>query len=233
MWPPKLLTLCLAAALLGAPPAIAGTTAPPASSTASPAAPALTDFAGLFVSGTVGENAPELATDFSAGATLGSAPLGLEQVSLDDLASRLGGSLHATGDAATGVTWLCFTQHARSRRDVPRTVWFVSSTGAATGPHALAMVIVENVDAARRDGCTTASPDFAFPSFGIPVVGARRTDLKHAFGSDRADRQGNVYYNSTRPAADGSTRSIYQRLGYRLDRAGLVTGFAIAQVTTD
>lgn len=195
--------------------------------------PKLTDFPGLFFSGTVGESAPELTQDLTTGTTLGAAPLLFEKTKLDDLASQYGGTLHSSGDAGDAVTWLCLTQHAHTKADTPRTVWFTSTNEMADTGHTLSMVMVENVDAAKKDGCATAPKGFVFPTFSVPAVGATLADLKQKYGSNKRDRQGNVYYDSTLPTTDGSKLTIYQAVGYRVNKKGIVTGFALSQVTTN
>lgn len=195
--------------------------------------PKLTDFPGLFFSGTVGESAPELTQDLTTGTMLGAAPLLFEKTKLDDLASHYGGTLHSSGDAGDAVTWLCLTQHAHTKADTPRTVWFTSTNEMADTGHTLSMVMVENVDAAKKDGCATAPKGFAFPTFSVPAVGATLADLKQKYGSNKRDRQGNVYYDSTLPTTDGSKLTVYQAVGYRVNKKGIVTGFALSQVTTN
>lgn len=203
-----------------APPAAAAAPAPPP-------APQLTEFAGLVFSGIVGEEAPELTMDFTAGTTLGGAPLVFEKTHLEDLQKQFGGTLQ-TGGGDTGPTWLCLTRHARTKADTPQTVWFISSSA----DHGLGMVAVEQVDAARKDGCATAPAGFDFPKFGVPMAGASLADLKTRFGAFKRDKQGNVYYASARPLNDGSGNTVYQTLGYRVTRKGVVTGLTMGQTTT-
>jgi hypothetical protein len=193
----------------------------------------LSNFADLFFSGTVGESAPELTLDFVPGTVLGAMSLVFEKTRLDDLQKAFGGTLHAQGDAGNGVTWLCFTQHAATKADTPKTVWFTSTNEMADTGYTLSMVVVQNVDAAKVSGCATAPAALSFPSFGVPALGVSLNDLKQKFGSARRDRQGNVYFNSTRPTNDGSGMSIYQSAGYFVNKKGVVTGFALSQVTTD
>ena len=216
-----------------APPAAAAATAASTESDVTRDDARLSNFADLFFSGTVGESAPELTMDFVPGTALGSTPLVFEKTKLDDLQKSFGGTLHAQGDAGNGVTWLCFTRHAATRADTPRTVWFTSTNEMADAGHTLSMVVVQNVDAAKVSGCATAPANFSFPSFGLPALGAALSDIKQKFGSARRDRQGNVYFNSTRPTDDGSGTSIYQSAGYFVNKKGIVTGFALSQVTTD
>ncbi|HVW91894.1 MAG TPA: hypothetical protein VHB74_04740 [Devosia sp.] len=205
------------------------TPAPPraAAVPAPPPVPQLTEFAGLVYSGIVGEDAPELAIDFTAGATLGGAPLAFETTHLDDLQKQFGGTLQK-GDGDPGPTWLCLTRHARTKADTPQTVWFISSSA----DHGLGLVAVEQVDAARKDGCATAPATFDFPKFGVPAPGAGLADLKARFGEAKRDKQGNVYYASARPLNDGSGNTVYQTLGYRVNRKGVVTGITMGQTTT-
>jgi hypothetical protein len=209
-------------------PAAPAIPAPPIDAT-----PMLSDFADLVFDGIVGENAPELDLDFAAGTVLGSMPLVFEKTKLGDIQASYGGTLHAQGDGGSGVTWLCYTQHAATRSDTPVTAWFTASNAAADAAHTLSMVVVENVDASRADGCTTAPPEFSFPAFGVPGIGASPKQLAAKFGPVTRDRQGNVYLNSTRPLNDGSGQSVYQTLGYLMNRSGTVLGIALSQLTTD
>lgn len=211
--------LALAGACLAANPAAA-------------ADPRLTGFADTVFSGTTGESAPLVTADFAAGLTLGANPLVFEKTRLDDLQAAWGGTLHAQGDGGSGVAWLCYTQHARHKTDTPRTVWFTSTNATPGAGHALGMVVIENDDAAKAGDCATAPKAFAFPTVGVPGVGASLGDIKARFPTLHRDKQGNVYFDSARPLNDGSGASIYQTLGYRLNRKGQVIAVAITQVTT-
>lgn len=240
----KILVVLAAALLAPALPAIAASARPvvpaPAraattASTSSPPArpqPRLGNFVGLVFSGTTGESAPEIDMDFAAGATLGTTPLLFEKTTLDNLVTTYGGTIHSQGDAGDAVSWLCYTQHARTRADTPRTVWFTSTSEMAGSGHTLSMVAVENVDAGRVSGCLTAPKGFTFPSFGVPAVGASFGDLKSRFKTLHRDRQGNVYFDSIRPLNDGTGSSVYQTLGYRVNRKGRILAIALSQVTT-
>jgi hypothetical protein len=211
---------------------------PPAPAAPVPAAPLdttprLTDFAGLMFSGTASENAPELDTDFAAGAMLGSAPLVFEKTRLDDLQLQYGGTEHTQADAGDGVTWLCFTWHPSSSSG-PATVWFMSTHEMADIGNTLSMVVLEKIDASRLDGCAEAPAALVVPTFALPAPGASLTDIKAKLGNSPPDRQSDsVYYDSTRALNDGSGMSVYQSLGYTLDRSGSTTGIALSQVTTD
>jgi hypothetical protein len=48
---------------------------------------------------------------------------------------------------------------------------------------------------------------------------------------DDKDRQRNVYYDSAQALGDGSGQSVYEILGYRMTRKGLVNGIALSQTT--
>ena len=215
-----------------APTTQASADAAPAAASPTPSAPRLSNFVDLVFSGTTGESAPLVDGDLAAGVTLGTAPLLLEKTRIDDLATQYGGTIHSQGDAGDAVSWLCYTQHARTKADTPKTVWFTSSGEMAGEGHTLSMVAVENVDAAKLSGCLTAPKGFAFPSFGVPAIGANLTDLKAKFPALHRDKQGNVYFDSVRPLGDGTGASTYQALGYRLSRKGLVSAITLSQVTT-
>jgi hypothetical protein len=184
-------------------------------------------------SGTAGESAPLLPMDFAAGMTFGGAPLVLEKSRLDDFQKTDGGLLHSQGDTGQGVSWLCYTQHARTKADTPHTAWLTSTNGAANVGHTLSMVVVQNVDASKVGGCATAPSGFILPTFGIPGLGSTLAELRTHFGKLHRDRQGNVYFDSTRPVGDGSGQSVYQSLGYIVTRKGVVVGVAVSQLTTD
>ena len=213
------------------PPTAATASAGAAAATPAPVVPKLSNFADLVVAGIVGENAPLLAVDFASGIALGAQPLVLEKTTLSEIKALMGGTSHSQGDPGSAVSWLCYTRHAATKADTPRTVWFISTSPSA--PDAIDMVVVENVDATKVSGCLTAPKTFVFPSFGIPGIGASLADIKGKFGVLVRDRQHNVYYNSARALNDGSGRSVYQKLGYRLNTKGVVSGIALSQVTTD
>ncbi|MDR3473993.1 MAG: hypothetical protein P4M09_20230 [Devosia sp.] len=230
--------LATTSGVLAAPAASSAPNAVSTGTTASPVVPAaataprLSNFADLIFSGTTGESAPEVNADFTAGATLGGAPLVFEKTRLDDLMASYGGTIHSQGDAGNAVSWLCYTRHARHKTDTPETVWFTSTGEIAGGGHTLSMLAVENVDAGKVSGCLTAPKGFAFPSFGVPAVGSTFADLKARFATLHKDRQGNVYFDSARPLNDGSGASVYQTLGYRLNKKDKVLAIAVTQVTT-
>lgn len=227
------------AAASAAPPA---STTPPttvatttATSDAPPVAtgPKLTNFAGTVFEGIVGESAPEVSLDFAAGATVGAMPLILEKTTLDQLQQSFGGLIHAQGSGTDAVSWLCFTQHAATKRDTPTTVWF-ASTVPAPAASGVSLVVAQRVDASKASGCATAPKGFAFPAFGVPGLGATLADLKGRFGVLKRDRQGNAYFDSIRALGDGSGRSVYQTLGYAIGKKkGRVSGIALSQTTTD
>jgi|GEM_PF-5756908 len=217
-----------AATATATPAAAADQATPPA-----PPGPKLANFVGLVFSGTTGESAPEVDMDLTAGAALGTTPLQFEKTRLEDLVTAWGGTIRSQGDAGDAVSWLCYTQHARTKTDTPRTVWFTSTAEmAGPGGHTLSMVAVENVDAAKVSGCLSAPKGFAFPAFGVPAVGATLADLKQKFPTLHRDKQGNVYLDSARPLGDGSGSSVYQALGYRLNKKGKVLAITLSQVTT-
>ena len=159
-------------------------------------------------------------------------PLVFERTRLADIQALYGGQLHAQGDAGDAATWLCYTRHARTKADTPKTVWFASTEATTAAGTSLDLLVVENVDAAKVSGCSSAPKAFAFPTFGVPGIGATLTELKAKFGTLARDRQGNVYYNSTRALGDGSGNSVYQTLGYVMNRKGVALGIAISQQTT-
>ena len=68
---------------------------------------------------------------------------------------------------------------------------------------------------------------------GVPAIGASLAEIKTRFGTLIRDRQHNAYYNSTRPLNDGSGQSVYQTLGYFIDKSAHVRGIALSQMTTD
>lgn len=213
------------------PAASANATGP--SAPAPEAAPKLSNFADLVFDGFVGENAPELSADFAAGLTLGTLPLQLEKTRLSDIEAAFGGQQHSQGDPANGATWLCYTQHARTKLDTPKTVWFIADDKTAAPGQTLTLIVVEDVDAGKVSGCLTAPKTFTWPAFGVPTIGATLPDIEAKLGPSPKDRQGNVYYTSTRPLSDGSGKSVYQTLGYVLNRKGAVLGLSLSQVTTD
>ena len=206
--------------------------APRAATPATPldAVPKLSNFADLVFDGTVGENAPVLDLDFAPGATLGALPLAFEKTRLADIVALDGGTIHTQADSS--ATWLCYTRHAATPKETPTTVWFTAGSTGGAAADALGMVVVENVDASRASGCTTAPSGLAFPAFGVPAIGASLRQLSGKFGSARRDRQGNVYYDSARPLNDGSGNTVYQTLGYRVTRAGKVVAISLGQTTT-
>jgi len=208
---------------------------PPVSAGASnvPAEPRLSNFADLVVDGIVGENAPEVDADFAAGLSLASTPLLLERTTLDQVQAADGGLLHTQGDGDSTVTWLCYTRHAPTKADTPMTMWLIADGNKAPKLHVVSRVVVENVDAAKVSGCATAEKAVAFPTFGVPAIGASLAEIKTRFGTLIRDRQHNAYYNSTRPLNDGSGQSVYQTLGYLIDKSAHVTGVALSQMTTD
>jgi len=195
--------------------------------------PKLSNFADVVVAGIVGESAPEVDIDFAAGTTIGQMPIAFEKTTLDLIQGSYGGLLHTQGDAGNAVTWLCYTQHAKTKADIPTTVWFISDNEMAGGTDTVSTIVVENVDASKVSGCATASKTFVFPTFGIPSIGASPADLQAKFGALKRDRQHNAYYDSTRPVGDGSGKSVYQKLGYVISKKGTVSGLALSQVTTD
>ena len=189
----------------------------------------LTHFAHLMAEAAVGENAPELTVDFTSGAMFGNLPLRFEVTSLAGIQRLDGGAGHAIDEATVEVTWLCYTRHAASATRPAETAWFISNATGA--PVILNMVVVQQVDAAKDDGCASVTKDFAFPKFGVPAIGSGAAELKAHFGTLPYDNVHNLYYDSTRPATDGSGKSIYQRLGYALTKGGVVSGIALSQTT--
>ena len=194
---------------------------------ATAADPALSHFAHLMAEAAVGENAPQLTADFTTGAVFGKLPLQFETTTLADIQHLSGGAGHATVEATGQVTWLCYTRHAATAQEMPETLWFISD--ALGAPVSLNMVVVQQVDAAKHDGCASVTKDFVFPSFGVPSIATTAAKLKAHFGALPYDKVHNVYYDSTRAATDGSNKSIYQRLGYVLTKQGVVSGIAIGQ----
>jgi hypothetical protein len=189
----------------------------------------LTHLAHLMAEAAVGENAPELTADFTTGAVFGKVPLRFETTTLAGIQRRNGGVGHAIDEATDEVTWLCYTRPATPAKGPPETVWFISNATGA--PVSLNMVVVQQVDAAKDDGCATVTPDFLFPNFGVPTIGSSAPALRAQFGTLPYDNVHNLYYNSTRPTTDGSGKSIYQRLGYALSKTGIVVGIALTQTT--
>jgi hypothetical protein len=189
----------------------------------------LTHLAHLMAEAAVGENAPELAVDLEAGTRLGKVSLRFESTTLADIQIAHPGPGHAVDEATGKVTWLCYTRPARSKKEPPETVWFISS--ALGPPVVLNMIVVQMVDASKDDGCATVTQDVVFPTFGAPGIGSTAAELKTHFGSLPYDNVRNVYYDATRPTLDGSGKAIYQRLGYALSKAGTVIGIGLAQTT--
>jgi hypothetical protein len=197
-------------------------------------APRLSNFADTVFAGIVGENAPILSIDLATGTTMGGTPLSFEKTTLDQLQQSFGGLIHSQGDASDAVSWLCYTQHAAKKGDTPTTVWFTSTNGAASASPTLSMVVVQHVDASHKSGCATAPKTFTFPSFAIPALGATLDALSAKYGPIKRDRQGNVYFTSTRPLGDGTGKTVYQTLGYVIGRKkDVVSGIALTQVTTN
>lgn len=189
----------------------------------------LTHLAHLMAEAAVGENAPELSADFTSGALFGKTPLHFETTTLAGIQRMVGGKGHAIDEATDEVTWLCYTRQATSTKEPPETVWFISNATGA--PVSLNMVVVQQVDAAKDDGCASVTREFVFPSFGVPAIGSTAGEIKAHFGTLPYDKVHNLYYDSTRPATDGSGKSIYQRLGYALSKSGIVVGVALGQTT--
>ena len=188
----------------------------------------LTHFAHLMAEAAVGENAPELTVDFTSGAMFGNLPLRFEATSLAGIQRLDGGVGHAIDEATGEVTWLCYTRHASAKQPA-ETVWFISNATGA--PVILNMVVMQQVNAGKDDGCASVTKDFVFPKFGVPAIGSDAAELKAHFGTLPYDNVHNLYYDSTRPATDGSGKSIYQRLGYTMTKTGIVTGIALTQTT--
>ena len=188
----------------------------------------LTHLAHLMAEAAVGENAPELTADFTSGTMFGNLPLRFEATSLAGIQRLDGGVGHAIDEGTVEVTWLCYTRHATAKQPA-ETVWFISNATGA--PVILNMVVMQQVDAAKDDGCASATKDFVFPKFGVPAIGSGAAELKARFGTLPYDNVHNLYYDSTRPATDGSGKSIYQRLGYAMTKTGIVTGIAVTQTT--
>jgi hypothetical protein len=189
----------------------------------------LTHLAHLMAEAAVGENAPELTTDFTSAVMFGNLPLRFEATTLAGIQRLDGGTGHAIEEATDEVTWLCYTRHAASAKEPAETVWFISNATGA--PVILNMVVVQQVDAAKDDGCASVTKDFVFPKFGVPAIGSAAAELKAHFGTLPYDNVHNLYYDSTRPMTDGSGKSIYQRLGYALSKSGIVSGIALSQTT--
>ena len=189
----------------------------------------LTHLAHLMAEAAVGENAAELTSDFASGAMFAEMPLLFETTTLADIQRLHGGIGHSLDEATQKVTWLCYTRQAASGKAPAETLWFISNATGA--PVSLDMVVVQQVDAAKDDGCTTVPPDFVFPSFGVPAIGSTAAELKAHFGSLPYDNVQNLYFNSTRPTTDGAGKSIYQRLAYAMSKGGVVVGLALGQTT--
>ena len=221
----------VAAPATAAPAAPAATDAPIIDTTPAPVGPKLSNFADTVVAGISGENAPEVSLDFAPGTAIGSMPLAFETTKLDDIQAIYGGQIHAQGEGDSATTWLCYTQHARTKADTPKTVWFISTKQPAAKGNALSTLVVENVDAGKVSGCLTAPKAFSFPAFSVPSLGATYADLQTHFGALTKDRAKNVYYDSTHALGDGSGQSVYEILGYRMTRKGLVNGIALSQTT--
>jgi hypothetical protein len=190
----------------------------------------LTHLAHLMAEAAVGENAPELTADFASGAVFGNLPLRFETTTLADIQRLKGGAGHALDEATQHVTWLCYTRHAEAKEPA-ETVWFISNANGA--PVSLNMVVVQQVDAAKDDGCAIVAHDFVFPSFGVPSIGRTAAELKSHFGILPYDSVHNLYFNSTRPTSDGGGKSVYQRLAYAMSKSGLVIGIALGQTTNN
>lgn len=219
-------------------PAVVAPTAPAAAAdapildtTPAPAGPKLSNFADVVIAGISGENAPEVNIDFAPGTAIGSMPLVFEKTKLDDILAIYGGQIHTQGDGDSAASWLCYTQHARTKADTPKTVWFISTKEAAAKGKALSTLVVENVDAGKVSGCLTAPKAFSFPAFSVPTLGATYADLSTHFGALTKDRAKNVYYDSAHAVGDGSGQSVYEILGYRMTRKGVVNGIALSQTT--
>ena len=193
------------------------------------AEPKLTHLAHLMAEAAVGENALQLTADFASGAMFAKMPLLFETTTLADIQRLHGGIGHSLEEATQKVTWLCYTRRAVSMKAPAETVWFISNATGA--PVSLDMVVVQQVDAAKDDGCTTVPLDFVFPSFSVPAIGSTAAELKAHFGSLPYDNVHNLYFNSTRPTADGAGKSTYQRLGYAMSKGGVVVGMALGQTT--
>jgi hypothetical protein len=220
-----------AAPAAATPAAPAAADAPIVDTTPAPVGPKLSNFADVVVAGISGENAPEVSLDFATGTAIGSMPLAFEKTKLDDIQAIYGGQIHAQGEGDSAASWLCYTQHARTKADTPKTVWFISTKQTAAQGKALSTLVVENVDAGKVSGCLTAPKAFTFPAFGVPSLGATYADLQARFGALTKDRQKNVYYDSTHALGDGTGQSVYEILGYRMTRKGLVNGIALSQTT--
>ncbi len=195
------------------------------------AGPKLSHFAAAMIDSTAGDDALEVKLDFASGVDLGGLKLEFEKTKLDDIKSIYGGESHFQGDAGNAVTWLCYTVPAAGKA-APTTVWF-TSTSEMSGPgDTLSMVAVQRVDAAMSDGCAVAPNDFPVPGFAIPGVGASVTAIKSRFGAKLERRTSTLYFSSIHPAADDSSLSTYETIGYAV-ADGVVTAVAIIQVTTD
>ncbi|MDR3471246.1 MAG: hypothetical protein P4M09_06110 [Devosia sp.] len=195
---------------------------------AAAADPKLSHFAHLMAEAAVGENAPQLSEDFTAGIAAGKLQLQFERTTLEDIRAQFGGEIHSTQEATGVVSWLCYTRRGAASSRVPVTIWFISN--AATPSLPLNMVVAQETDAGKHDGCTTSPPGFTLLATGLSPLGATVGDLKAHFGMLPYDKVHNVYYNSTRPLGDGTGKSVYQRLGYAL-KAGRAVGIAVSQST--
>lgn len=213
------------------PAAPAAAAAPIVDTTPALSGPKLSNFADVVVAGISGENAPEVSIDFTTSTAIGSMPLVFEKTRLADIQAIYGGQIHTKGEADSAANWLCYTQHARTKADTPKTVWFISTKEAAAKGNALSTLVVENVDAGKVSGCLTAPKAFSFPAFSVPSLGASYDELKTRFGALTKDRQKNVYYDSAHALGDGSGQSVYEILGYRMTKKGVVNGIALSQVT--
>ena len=205
--------------------------APIVDTTPAPVGPKLSNFADTVTAGISGENAPEVSIDFAPGTAIGTMPLAFEKTKLDDIQAIYGGQIHTQGDGDSAANWLCYTQHARTKADTPKTVWFISTKEPAAKGNALSTLVVENVDAGKVSGCLTAPKAFSFPAFSVPTLGATYADLQTHFGALTKDRAKNVYYDSAHAVGDGSGQSVYEILGYRMTRKGVVNGIALSQTT--
>lgn len=190
------------------------------------AGPSLSHFAHLMAEAAVGENAPELTTDFAAEISAGDLPLQFEQTTLKDIQAKFGGDTHSTPEATQTVSWVCYTRAGKASGKPPVTLWFISQNPSLT----LNMLVAQQVNAASHDGCAPAPDHLTLDATGLQPLGVRAEALKARFGSLPYDKVRNVYYDSTRPMGDGSGKSIYQRLGYAL-KNGRAVAIAVSQST--
>jgi hypothetical protein len=199
--------------------------------TQTPIVPALTGFAKLAAAGTLGEDAPEVDSDFAGKIGFAGAPLLLEKTTLEDVAKPTAATLHGDGDGTSAVTWLCSV--ARPKGKSVTTAWFISTTPLANAMHPIDMVVLEATDDGAQGGCSDLPVGTDLPDLGVPGLGSTVAALEKPFGKSKRDKRGFLYYLSTRPAGDGSGKTVYQNLGYQFGKGSVATGVVLSQQTTN